>query len=528
MANIDNTIYLFNCYMLDVNHEHTVNFKTKESQLNWFMNRAIYYTPDCKFLKREKAVIIPLYINDSKFINCNYAMFRNDEGREEFYFIINKEYKSAETTKLYLKLDVFQTYLFNISFSKYTSLIDRAHFPRWNNKGLPNTSVMQEEEGLECGEYVIQNKTTIYDYNVKGSYIVATSTPLSSATGGTEGGGGTGGGTGGIISSTELYKSGRCSANGLWFIKQSEGYYSYAYDDGYGYMTIGYGTTLHADKDAYNELLRGCTEQKASEVLGNRLYADYSKPTYDALVKNCVDFSKINQQKFDALVSLVYNCGTGILTGDLFTKVYRGDSDESIVEFWKSYYIKSSGVVSQGLKNRRVAETNVYSSGSYYWKDIAVNGGKGGVVTDNEGKGYIPPEYQGTNISDLRSKIVASAEKLLGKPYRYGGNYPPLGSDDGTDCSGLMQWAYYDNGINISRTTYTQIKEGKLITQSEARPGDLVFTRGYGDNGHVVMFLNNNEDGTIRVIEAKQTGTDIMYNTRTPNNLYMFRNLLGD
>ena len=166
--------------------------------------------------------------------------------------------------------------------------------------------------------------------------------------------------------------------------------------------------------------------------------------------------------------------------------------------------------------------------GSYYWKDISINGGTGGVVTENEGMGYIPPEYQGTNISDLRSKIVASAEKLLGKPYRYGGNYPPLGSSDGTDCSGLCQWAYNDNGISISRTTYTQIKEGKLITQSEARPGDLVFTRGYGDNGHVVMFLSNNDDGTIHVIEAKQTGTDIMYNDRTPNSQYMFRNLIGD
>ena len=117
---------------------------------------------------------------------------------------------------------------------------------------------------------------------------------------------------------------------------------------------------------------------------------------------------------------------------------------------------------------------------------------------------------------------------MLGKPYRNGGNYPPLGSSDGTDCSGLCQWAYNDNGITISRTTYTQIKEGKLITQAEARPGDLVFTRGYGDNGHVVMFLSNNDDGTIHVIEAKQTGTNIMYNDRKPDSQYVFRNLIGD
>ena len=92
----------------------------------------------------------------------------------------------------------------------------------------------------------------------------------------------------------------------------------------------------------------------------------------------------------------------------------------------------------------------------------------------------------------------------------------------------MCQWAYNDNGISISRTTYTQIQEGKLITQSEARPGDLVFTRAYGDNGHVVMFLSHNGDGSIHVIEAKQTGTNIMYNDRKPDSQYMFRNLLGD
>lgn len=522
----DNIVYLCNCYMLDVNHEHTVNFKNRQSQLQWFNSKCLYYMKGCKHLRKGQTVIVPVYYNDSKLLYCNYCYFVNDEGREEYYFILEREYVNEYNTKLYLKLDVFQTYYFDISFSKYDSLIDRVHLPRWNTTtNLPNTHLMLEDEGLEVGEYEVRSKKTLFDYSGRGSFIATSSSPLGAKTGGSSSSGSS---SGGYVSATDLYKTGRCSALGLYFIKQSEGYYSYAYDDGYGYMTIGYGTTLHGDPDAYNELLSSCTEQKASEILGDRLYTAYSKPTYDALVKNCVDFSKINQQKFDALVSLVYNCGTGILTGDLFTMVYRGDSDTDIVEFWKSYYIKSSGVVSQGLINRRLAETNVYSSGSYYWKDISINGGSGGIVTDNEGMGYIPSEYQGTSSSDLRSRIVASAEKLLGKPYVYGGNYPPLGSSAGTDCSGLCQWAYNDNGITISRTTYTQIKEGKLITQSEARPGDLVFTRGYGDNGHVVMFLSNNDDGSIHVIEAKQTGTDIMYNDRTPDSLYMFRNLIGD
>ena len=37
----------------------------------------------------------------------------------------------------------------------------------------------------------------------------------------------------------------------------------------------------------------------------------------------------------------------------------------------------------------------------------------------------------------LRLNVLNSARKLIGKPYVFGGNYPPLGGDIGTDCSGL-------------------------------------------------------------------------------------------
>ena len=76
----DNIVYLYNCYELDINHEHTVNFNSKQSQLDWFNSRGIYYMEDCKHLKRGQTVIIPKYINDSRLQLCNYCMFKNDEG----------------------------------------------------------------------------------------------------------------------------------------------------------------------------------------------------------------------------------------------------------------------------------------------------------------------------------------------------------------------------------------------------------------------------------------------------------------
>lgn len=49
------------------------------------------------------------------------------------------------------------------------------------------------------------------------------------------------------------------------------------------------------------------------------------------------------------------------------------------------------------------------------------------------GDGYGSPD----GGSALQLAVVNSARKLIGKPYVYGGNYAPLGSDSGTDCSGL-------------------------------------------------------------------------------------------
>lgn len=91
---------------------------------------------------------------------------------------------------------------------------------------------------------------------------------------------------------------------------------------------------------------------------------------------------------------------------------------------------------------------------------------------------------------DLRSNLVAAALSLLGKPYVWGGNYPASG---GTDCSGLMQYAFAQCGYSIPRTTYTQLPACRAVGHlfydtSQLQPGDLVFC----NNGHhVVMYIGN-------------------------------------
>jgi len=53
------------------------------------------------------------------------------------------------------------------------------------------------------------------------------------------------------------------------------------------------------------------------------------------------------------------------------------------------------------------------------------------------------------------SDIISYAKNFIGVPYVFGGSSPR-----GFDCSGLVQYVYKHFGINISRTTKTQINEG--------------------------------------------------------------------
>lgn len=99
---------------------------------------------------------------------------------------------------------------------------------------------------------------------------------------------------------------------------------------------------------------------------------------------------------------------------------------------------------------------------------------------ENENNNYT----EETNVS--ASSIVNIAFKYLGVPYVWGGTTP-----SGFDCSGFVQYVYREAGINISRTTYTQINEGYAV--SELAPGDLVFFGSYSAPYHVGIYIGNGQ-----------------------------------
>ena len=92
------------------------------------------------------------------------------------------------------------------------------------------------------------------------------------------------------------------------------------------------------------------------------------------------------------------------------------------------------------------------------------------------------------------AKLINEAEKYLGYPYVFGGSSPATSFD----CSGFVCWVYTHSGVhNLPRTTAQGIyNQCKRVSESEAKPGDLIFFKGTYNAGetvtHIGIYVGNN------------------------------------
>ncbi|MFG3348680.1 C40 family peptidase [Streptomyces sp. NPDC048018] len=124
-------------------------------------------------------------------------------------------------------------------------------------------------------------------------------------------------------------------------------------------------------------------------------------------------------------------------------------------------------------------------------------------------QGAVPNGYKiPADASPKARTAIEWAMHQLGTPYQWGGTCTDAhGPDpmDRCDCSSLMQQAYAQAGITLTRTTYTQVKEGVPIPANALKPGDLLFTRGTAAvPEHVGMYM-----GAGLVINAPRTGRPV-------------------
>ena len=140
----------------------------------------------------------------------------------------------------------------------------------------------------------------------------------------------------------------KTSPKGIALIKEFEGLRLKAYKCPGGVWTLGYGHTAGVKPGMV------ISEAQAEEYLMADLIAS-EKYLNDLRLA-------INQNQFDALISFIYNVGTGKFSrSTLLRKVRANPQDNSIMdEFLRWVY--SKGRVLPGLQRRRLAEMKLYFS----------------------------------------------------------------------------------------------------------------------------------------------------------------------
>lgn len=100
-------------------------------------------------------------------------------------------------------------------------------------------------------------------------------------------------------------------------------------------------------------------------------------------------------------------------------------------------------------------------------------------------------QAQAASVTTKRNKVVKLAKKQVGKRYVYGATGPYS-----FDCSGLTQYVF-KRAIkkSLTRTTYTQVKKGKIVKVSTAslKKGDLLFWGSKSSPYHVGIYVGGGQ-----------------------------------
>lgn len=117
---------------------------------------------------------------------------------------------------------------------------------------------------------------------------------------------------------------------------------------------------------------------------------------------------------------------------------------------------------------------------------------------NNSGTTASRGNFDASKVTGNNADVVLYALNFRGRPYVWGANGP-----DSFDCSGFVIYVYarFGVGFNGYRTTYDMCHVGKLVSQSEMLPGDVIYFGPPSDVHHVGMYVG---DGMF--IHAPQRG----------------------
>ena len=192
-----------------------------------------------------------------------------------------------------------------------------------------------------------------------------------------------------------------------------------------------------------------------------------------------------DQQDFSNEVSI---SKTGIVKADVLNIRSNPGTNNSIIG--KLYNGESITVLSEQNNWYKIKKSN----GQIGWVSAQY-------ISLNNDQQDSSNEATDENI-DKADKVVALAEKQIGKPYVWGAEGP-----DSFDCSGLVYYVYKEAvGINLPRVSRDQYNVGTYISKENLKPGDLVFssTNDAGTITHVGIYVGDN-----KMIHSPNSGKNV-------------------
>lgn len=145
-----------------------------------------------------------------------------------------------------------------------------------------------------------------------------------------------------------------------------------SYEDLHGrmdgnHLSYGYGLQAHPDggyMEDYPQAKTGWTQKELDDLYLKMINKKSAKSVSEWATRNNLNLS---QNQFDAIVSIVYNCGSGCLNKGykLFSMIAANPNDPNIPAQWERTAITSNGKTLQGLINRRQKEATLYKTGRY-------------------------------------------------------------------------------------------------------------------------------------------------------------------
>jgi len=145
------TLYLIGNVPLDQDYKNTIDFGDLAEQVAYFTSKASQTLLEYTFTRKDGT--LKVNSNLETLYGINYVMYRNySASKWIFAFVTSKQYLSEGASLLTIATDVFQTYLFNVTW--HETFIEREHQNRWSAPGIPIYNTL--EENITIGEEYIK------------------------------------------------------------------------------------------------------------------------------------------------------------------------------------------------------------------------------------------------------------------------------------------------------------------------------------------------------------------------------------